>query len=341
MIRVLVAEDSAVTREYLMHLLGQDPMLQVVGSAQNGLEAVAQTEQLSPDVVLMDVYMPRMNGYEATREIMERFPTPIVMMSSVLSHDEVAMTFEVLKAGALAVLDKPAGLSHPDSARTTLRLQETIRLMAGIKVIHRWPRRNSLGRPPMPPSSVVSAIQLVAIGASTGGPTVIAEILGDLPRNLPVPILVVQHIAPGFTSGLVEWIGRSATLHVKLAESGETARPGTVYVAPHGFQMGITKSMRIHLTQGAEGNSFCPSISYLFQSVAESIGPSAAGVLLTGMGQDGAKGLLQLRRTGGVTIAQDEDTSVIFGMPGEAVRIGAAQYVLSPGQIAELLRGLV
>lgn len=340
MIRVLVAEDSAVTREYLLHLLGQDPTLQVVGMAQNGLEAVEQTERLRPNVVLMDIHMPHMNGYEATRQIMERVPTPIVMVSSVLSHDEVVMTFEALKAGALAVLDKPAGPSHPDSAKTALQLQETIKLMAGIKVIHRWPRRDNLAQPPMPPSRVVSAIRLVAIGASTGGPTVLAEILGVLPGNLPVPILVVQHIAPGFTPGLAEWVGRGTALRVKLAEPGETAQSGTVYVAPHGSEMGITKGMRIHLAQGEADNDFCPSISYLFQSVAESIGRAAAGILLTGMGQDGAKGLLQLRKAGGVTIAQDEETSVIFGMPGEAVRIGAAQYVLSPRQISGLLGGL-
>lgn len=341
MIRVLVAEDSAVTREYLLHLLGQDPTLQVVAMAQNGLEAVEHTERLRPDVVLMDIHMPCMNGYEATRQIMERIPTPIVMVSSALSHDEVAMTFEALKAGALAVLDKPAGPSHPDSAKAVLQLQETIRLMAGIKVIHRWPRRNSVARLPMPPFRVTSATRLVAIGASTGGPTALAEILGDLPRNLPVPILVVQHITVGFTLGLAEWLGRSTALRVKLAEAGETAQAGTVYVAPHGSHMGITRGMRIHLTKGAAEDAFCPSVSYLFQSVAESIGRSAAGVLLSGMGQDGVTGLLELRKTGGVTIAQDEETSVIFGMPGEAVRMGAAQYVFSPRQISELLRGLV
>ena len=341
MIRVLVAEDSAVAREYLVHLLSQDPALQVVGTALNGLDAVEQAERLRPNVVLMDVHMPHMNGYEATRQIMERVPTPIVMVSSILSHDEVVMTFEALKAGALAVLDKPAGLGHPDSAKTALQLRQTVKLMAGIKVIHRWPRRNRTDPPPVPPFGLPSAIRLVAIGASTGGPMVLAEILGDLPQNLSVPILVVQHIAPGFTAGLAEWIGRGSALRVKLAEPGETAHPGTVYVAPHGSEMGITKGMRIHLTQGAAENDFCPSISYLFQSAAESIGRAAAGILLTGMGEDGANGLLELRRTGGVTIAQDEDTSVIFGMPGEAVRIGAAQYVLSPRQISGLLRGLV
>lgn len=341
MIRVLVAEDSAVTREYLMYLLGQDPMLQVVGSAQNGLEAVEQTERLSPDVVLMDVHMPRMNGYAATRQIMERIPTPIVMVSSNMSYDQVAMTFEALKAGALTVLDKPYGLGHPDSDKTASQLQETVKLMAGVKVIRRWPRRDRSAPSLALPARAVSNIQLIVIGASTGGPTVIVEILESLPLNFPVPILVVQHIATGFTSGLVKWVGQSTPLHVKLAEPGETAQPGTVYLAPHGAQMGITKDRKIHLFKGTTENHFCPSVSYLFESVAKAFGRSAMGILLTGMGQDGAGGLLQLSKAGGVTIAQDEETSVIFGMPGEAIRLGAAQYVLSPRQIAELLRGLV
>jgi len=340
MIRVLIAEDSAVTREYLVHLLSQDPSLSVVGTVQNGLEAVAQAERLRPDVILMDVHMPLMNGFEATRQIMERAPTPIVMVSSSFSREEVAMTFEALKAGALTVLDKPNGPGHPDSAKTASQLQETVRLMANVKVIRRWPRRN---RPasPAPPFRIDSTIRLVAIGASTGGPAVVTEILGSLPRNLPVPILAVQHIAPGFTHGLVEWIDQNTSLHVKLAEADELAQQGTVYVAPHGTQMGITKGMRVHLTKETAESDFCPSISYLFQSVAKSFGGSAVGILLSGMGQDGAAGLLQLRQAGGVTIAQDEETSVIFGMPSEAVRLGAAQYVLAPRQISELLRGLV
>jgi len=341
MIRVLVAEDSAVTREYLVHLLSQDPALLVVSTVQNGLEAVEQAERLRPDVILMDVHMPLMNGYEATRQIMERIPTPIVMVSSSISRDEVAMTFEALKAGALTVLDKPDGLGHPNSAKTALQLQETVRLMAGVKVIRRWPRRDRSVPSPTLPVKVDSNIKLVAIGASTGGPKVIAEILGDLPRNLSVPILAVQHIAPGFTAGLAEWVGKNTPLHVKLAEPGETAQPGTVYVAPHGSQLGITKGRKIHLAKGPAESSFCPSVSYLFQSVAEAFGRSAVGILLSGMGQDGAEGLLQLKRAGGMTIVQDEETSVIFGMPGEAVRLGAAQYVLAPRQIAEMLRGLV
>jgi len=341
MIRVLVAEDSAVTRQYLDHLLSQDPALQVVGTVENGLEALEQAERLKPDVILMDVHMPLMNGYEATRQIMERIPTPIVMVSASMSRDQVALTFEALKAGALTVLDKPYGLGHPDSDKIASQLQETVKLMAGVKVIRRWPKRNRLVPSPKPPVRVGSNVQLLAIGASTGGPTVIAEILSGLPQTFPVPILAVQHIAPGFISGFVEWIGRSTHLRVKLAEDGEKLQSGTVYLAPNGVHMGISKTQQISMDDGPTENSFCPSVSHLFQSVAEVFGQSAIGILLTGMGQDGAAGLLQLRKAGGVTIAQDEESSIVFGMPGEAVRLGAAQYVLSPKEIAELLGGLV
>ncbi len=342
MVRVLVAEDSAVTREYLMHILSQDPTLEVTGAARNGLEAVAQVERLRPDVVLMDIHMPGMDGYDATKRIMERAPTPIVMVSSVLSHDEIAMTFKALEAGALTVLNKPDGPGHPGSARASVHIRETVKLMASVKVVHRWPKRSPPAFPPLPPiRKTRSKARLIALGASTGGPTVMAEILADLPGSLPIPILAVQHIAPGFVSGLAEWLAHNTLLRVKLAEDGESTRAGTVYLAPSGSQMGISRDSRIRLTGGPAEQEFCPSISHLFQSVAESFGSSAIGVLLSGMGQDGAAGLMELDRTGGVTVAQDEDTCVIFGMPGEAVRLGAAQYVLPPRQISELLRSLI
>ncbi len=340
-IRVLVAEDSVTTREYLAHLLGQDPALQVIGTVKNGLEAMDTTERLRPDVILMDVHMPVMGGYEATRQIMQRVPTPVVMVSSYMSQDQVAMTLQALEAGALTVVLKPNGLGCPDNDETAWQLQETVRLMAGVKVIRRWPRRDGSVPLPAVQARIGSNIEILAIGASTGGPPVLAEILGGLPLQFPVPILAVQHIAHGFITGLVEWIGHSTSLRVKLGVSGEPAQPGTVYVAPYGVHMGITKDRHIHLAEGPAENTFCPSVSYLFQSLAESFGRSAIGILLTGMGQDGAKGLLELRKAGGVTIAQDEETSAVFGMPGEAIRLGAAQYVLSPKEIAQQLRGLI
>jgi len=339
-IRVLLAEDSAVTREYLAYLLDEDPGLEVVGTARDGIEAVEQAQRLKPDVILMDVHMPRMNGYEATRQIMERTPAPIVMVSASVDQGEVAMTFAALEAGALTVLEKPLGPGHPRQADTVRKLLETVRLMAEVKVVRRWPRRERPLPPRLPPESAGRSIRLVAIGASTGGPPVVAEILKALPRDLGAPVLLVQHIAPGFTAGLADWLGQVTPLSVKLAEPDELARLGTVYVAGDGTQMGIASHGRILLTHEAGPDGFCPSVSHLFESVADAYGRSAMGVLLTGMGRDGAAGLRRLREAGGLTIAQDEETSVVFGMPNEAIRLGAAEQVLRPEQIAQAIRSL-
>jgi len=340
MIRVLVADDSATVREFLAYLLGEDPALEVVGTARDGLEAVAEAERLRPDIISMDAHMPRMNGFEATRQIMERAPTPIVIVSGSISREEVTLTFEALKAGALTVVDKPGGPGHPHHAESARRLVETLKLMAEVKVVRRHPRRE-LPVPPSPPSVRPDRkVRLIAIGASTGGPAVLAEILARLPGNLAAPILVVQHISPGFTTGLAEWLGQATRLTVKLAERRESVRSGAVYLAPDRCQLGIARDGRIQLAEEPV-DGFCPSASYLFQSVAEAYGSATIGVLLTGMGRDGAKGLKRLRKAGGVTIAQDEETSVIFGMPAEAIRLGAAQYVLSPEQISGAIRSLV
>jgi two-component system chemotaxis response regulator CheB len=356
MIRVLVAEDSAVTREYLVYLLEQDSALQVVGTARDGVDAVAQAERLKPDVILMDVHMPRLNGYEATRQIMERVPTPIVMISGSSSRDEAAMAFRALQAGAVTLVDKPGGPDHPAQAETTQRLLESVKLMSEVKVIRRWPRGRGQGTGvrdwgsgvsgqgeltiPQPPTPSPRRIRLIAIGASTGGPQVLAEILGKLPGDLGVPILVVQHITAGFVPGLADWLNQVSRLRVKVAQAGDPVQRGTVYLAPDRSQMGITREGRVHLTNEDTEGGFSPSASYLFQSVAETYGRSAVGVLLSGMGRDGAEGLRRLREAGGVTIAQDEESSIVFGMPGEAIRQGAAEYVLSPEQIAALIRSL-
>jgi two-component system chemotaxis response regulator CheB len=340
MIRVLVADDSATVRQYLAYLLGEDPGLQVVGTATDGLDAVEQAVQLKPDVIVMDVHMPRMGGFEATRQIMQRVPTPIVMVSTAARREEVAMTFDALKAGALTVLEKPGGLDHPEHDETARRLLDTVKLMSQVKVVRRWPTR---GWAPAGPRSVEAGhrVRVIAIGASTGGPQVLADLLAHQPRHFPAPILIVQHITRGFTDGLVQWLRLGTSLTVKLAEAAERAEPGTVYLAPDGAQLGITKEGRIHLAAGRGVDAFCPSVSFLFESVAEAYGPSAMGIILTGMGRDGATGLKRLRDAGGITIAQDKESSVIFGMPAEAIKLGAAQYVLSPGEVAEMMRSLV
>jgi two-component system, chemotaxis family, protein-glutamate methylesterase/glutaminase len=338
-IRVLIVDDSITVREYLAYLLGEDPALQVVGSAGDGLEALEQAVHLRPDIIVMDVHMPRLGGFEATRQIMQRVPTPIVMISTAARHDEVAMTFDAIRAGALTVLEKPVGLDHPDHADMACRLVDTVKLMAQVKVVRRWPAHT-------PMSAAASAVErgrrirVVAIGASTGGPQVLAELLGAQPRNFPAPIVIVQHITPGFTAGLVQWLGQGTKLAVKLAEATERMLPGTAYLAPDGVQMGVTRDGCIVLSGESGEDGFRPSASHLFASVAEAYGRSAIGILLTGMGRDGATGLRKLRDAGGLTIAQDKASSVVFGMPAEAIRLGAAQHVLPPEEVVAMLRSL-
>lgn len=338
MIRVLVAEDSAVTREFLVALLRGAPGFEVVGAARDGAEALEEAERLRPDVVVMDVHMPRMDGLEATRRIMASVPTPIVLVSAT-TLDEAALGFDALKAGAVAVSGKPAGPGHPDHDASARAFLETVRLMSEVKVVRRWPPREprvAAGVPAAPERKV----RLVALGASTGGPAALAQILGELPPDLEAPLVIVQHITPGFVSGLAEWLAKETRLRVKLAEPDEPVRSGAAYVAPDGVHMGIRPDGRIHLTPGPGGDGLCPSASYLFESVAEAYGRWAMGVLLTGMGRDGAAGLRRLRQAGGVTVAQDEATSVVFGMPAEAIRLEAAAYVLPPDGIARFIRTL-
>jgi two-component system chemotaxis response regulator CheB len=334
-VRVLLAEDSAVTRDYLRYVLDEAPGFDVVGTARDGVEAVEATQRLKPDVILLDVHMPRMSGYEAAAAIMERVPRPIVMMSASLASDEIGATFQALKAGALAVIHKPAGLGHPEQGAMVDNLLTTLRLMSEVKVVRRWSRR-APAMPPMP-RRAAHRIRIVGIGASTGGPAVLGQILETLPGDLPVPILVVQHITPGFVPGLVSWLDAQTQLAVELACADAVVRPGRVYVAPDGYQMGITRDGRTQLLNLPPLEGFLPSATYLLASLADAYGAAGMGIVLTGMGKDGVAGLKRLRQARGTTVAQDEESSVVFGMPGEAARAGAAEYVLSPDEIAALI----
>lgn len=346
MINVLVVEDSPVVREFLVHILSADPAIKVIGVANDGEEALEAVRQKKPDVITMDIRMPRMNGLEATRLIMESNPTPIVIVSGTLGAEEEA-SFRAIEAGALAVLPRPLGFGHPEHETTARELIQTVKLMAEVKVVRRWPRTRQAEaiKPASSPAEMglkrpSAKIKLVAIGASTGGPVVLQQVLSGLPKNYQIPVLIVQHIAAGFVHGFAEWLAQSAGFPVEVATHGEYLLPGRAYLAPDGFHMRVQMGHRIALSNDVPENGLRPSVAALFRSVALVCGPEAVGVLLTGMGKDGAEELRLMKEKGAITIAQDEKSSVIHGMPGEAIRLGAATHVLPPERIAAMLASL-
>ena len=345
MIRVLVVEDSPVVREFLVHLLGSDPEIDVIGTAANGERAVEAAQHQRPDVITMDIHMPEMNGLDATRRIMETHPTPIVIVSGSSAREEVTSAFRLLEAGALAVVEKPRGPGHPDHEAAARELVQTVKTMAEVKVVRRWGRRGApFSAASAPPSVRIEAAaaeaRLIAIGASTGGPIVLKTILAGLPGNFGVPILIVQHISPGFTDGFVEWLAQASGFAVHVATDGAHPLPGHAHVAPDGFHMTLRRDGAIALSRDAPENGHRPSVSCLFRSVAAVLGRNAIGVLLTGMGKDGAEELKLMRNQGAVTIAQDRETSVVHGMPAEAISLEAATYVLPLERIAAALGAL-
>lgn len=345
MIEVLVVEDSPVAREFLLYILDSDPEIRIVGSATNGKQALAALKDIKPDVITMDIHMPEMDGFEATRKIMETSPTPIVIVTASLDPREVGTSFRAMEAGALAVIPRPQGLGHPEHESDARELIKTVKLMSEVKVVRRWNRARTT-----PLAAAVreidvngapGEIQVVAIGASTGGPVALQSILSGLSRDFPLPVLIVQHMASGFTEGFAGWLNQTSRLPVHLPAHGEAMLSGHAYVAPDGFQMALNVRGRIELSRDAPEYGLRPSVSFLFRSLAEVYGRKAVGILLTGMGKDGAAELRLMKGRGGITFAQDEESSVVHGMPGEAIRLGAAMYVFPPEKIAAALQSLV
>lgn len=341
MIKVLVVEDSPAVREFLVHVLGSDPDIRVVGTANDGEEALEAVARTRPDVVTMDIHMAKVDGLEATRRIMETHPTPIVIVSGSTDSRQVATTFHAMEAGAVAILRRPAGIGHPDHEATAGELVQTVKLMSEVKVVRRWPRVRHEAATSRPAPSVERARgKVVAIGASTGGPPVVQAILAALPKDFPAPVLIVQHMAAGFIRGFVEWLAQSSSLPVHLVTHGEHILPGHVYVAPDEFQMKVERG-RIVLTKDEPENGLRPSVSCLFRSLADAYGGDAVAGVLSGMGRDGAAELKLLREMGAVTFAQDKHSSVVHGMAGEAMRLEAASFVLPAERIAATLVNLV
>jgi len=346
-INVLVVEDSPVVREFLVHILSADPEIRVIGTAVDGEEALEAARSKRPDLITMDIHMPKMDGFEATRRIMETCPVPIIIVSGSSTAGEVATTFRALEAGALTVLPRPMGLGHAQYGATAKSLIETVKLMAEVKVVKRWARSRATRAATQMPTRMLTdsavvpgPIDIIAIGASTGGPQALQAILSRLPCSFPVPIVVVQHIAAGFLQGLVDWLAGTCAVAMRVARHGEPVRPGVVYVAPDGFHMGVQRGGVIYLTSDEAVKRHQPSVAFLFRSVANAYGKNAAGILLTGMGKDGAEELKVMKDHGAVTIAQDATSSIVHGMPGEAIRLGGATHVLGLDGIATMLQVL-
>lgn len=340
MIKVLVVDDSPVSRELLVYVLNSDPEIKVIGTAHNGEEALKAIGHEKPDVITMDIIMPKMDGLEATRVIMETNPIPIIIVTSSFNLREVDFSFKATEVGALTLVQKPRGIGHPSHEKDAKELIRVVKLMSEVKVVKRWP---DIRKAALVSGKAVDAgrrsdeIKIVAIGASTGGPPVVQIILSTLPKNFPLPILIVQHMAEGFMTGFVEWLNHTSAIPVHVAVHNTMAQGGVVYVAPDGAHMAVAANGRITLVNDAPENGLRPAVSYLFRSVLHAYGSHAIAVLLTGMGKDGAVELKLMRERGALTVAQNSESSVIFGMPGEAVKIDAARYILAPEEIASLL----
>lgn len=343
-IRVLIVDDSQVARDLLAFILQADPEIQVIGFAKNGEEALNWLRAQTADVIIMDLFMPALDGFETARRIMETNPLPILIISSSYSQTDIQKSFQAFEAGALAILEKPYNIQDTLHIRELL---DTIHIINGTKLVKRRPTILKAKVPPNLPrldQAEISnlhthSIKAIAIGASLGGPVAVEKILSALPASMPAPIFLVQHISQGFTKGFAEWLQKTSALRIKLGEQGELAMPDTVYIAPDGCHMMIKENYSIALDY-KDKSHLKPGISQLFTSIATTYGPQSVGVLLTGMGRDGADGLLKMRQRGACTIVQDEKSCVMFGMPKEAIELGAARYILPLDRIAKMLLSL-
>jgi two-component system, chemotaxis family, protein-glutamate methylesterase/glutaminase len=343
-VRVLIVDDSVVVRHVLKRLLESDPEIRVIGMAADGGEAVELTAQLRPDLVTMDLMMPGMDGLEATARIMAYHPTPVLFFSSYFDHDGMHSRIDALAAGALDVVEKPTLVPDDQWDAQADALVRKVKTLAQVPVVAHIRGAHVRARQVTPAARRAGrtgqASDVIAIGVSSGGPRVLDEILAGLPTAFALSVLVVQHMAEGFMPGLIEWLQQRCPLPIKLAVDDDLILPGRVLFAPDSAHLVAQRTGRVHLSGSEPVNGHRPSVDVLLGSVARLYGDRAAGIVLTGMGSDGASGLLALRHAGGVTMAQSEESCAVFGMPRAAIELGAAQRVLSPAQIVEALRTL-
>lgn len=346
MIKILIVDDSTTETSIIQNLVSSEKDFIIVGTAKNGKEAIRLTKLLKPDLITMDIQMPEMNGIEATKFIMSQYPTPIVIISSNLNNKNSNMTFEAFDAGAISVLEKPVNIFSPEFQNEKRKIIDTLRNMAGIKVIKRRFHSKKIVSPNLstPSINLSKEYEVIVIGSSIGGPQALKSILGKLPADFPIPIVIVQHMTKGFINNFAQWLDNNILLQVKTPKENEVLKSGTVYFAPDNCHLEISRRQNkliAKLTHSEPVSGFSPSITVLFQSAAKICGKNAIGILLTGMGNDGAKGMLDLKHANAHTLIQDKESAVVFGMAGVALSLGAVDEIVQLDQIADYLQEII
>lgn len=351
-IKVFLVEDSPVALTILQRVLASSPEVEIVGTANNGVSALAKIPSLKPDVICTDLLMGKMDGLQLTKELMATFPRPILVISDVVTANDTQKIGQLLEAGVVDVFPKPKTGFIQDYEQQKNNLVNKLKILSGVKVFTKRNHSNQsktlltdITPPKQANQSCFSKLekayfnnyQIVAIGVSTGGPKAMQHIVSKLPANFPLPIVCTQHISVGFLDSLVSWLALESSLKIKIAEIGEKPVTGTIYYAPEKYHLEIDYQGKFCYSSSPPINSHRPSVNAMFQSLAQFYGNSTIGILLTGMGQDGVIGMQEIERCGGLTIAQDEASSVIFGMPQEAIKLGVVQKVLSLTEIVPFL----
>lgn len=336
-IRVLVVDDSVLAREVIVRILESDPQIKVAGIAVNGKDAVKLTSKLKPDLITMDIKMPVMDGLEAIKRIMALDPTPIIVITGIDLKGGTKIVFEAVSAGALDVMQKPSAkmwLEFPEAGKVFI---DKVKILSEIKTITHLAGKTYVKKEAeqvFVPINEKTNFSLIAIAASTGGPSAVLRVLKEFPPDLPAGIIVVQHIADGFVPGFVDWLNGNCAIAVREAREGDELAAGVALVAPACFNIKVTKNFRVTLDSSQSVSAIMPSADILFSSVAETFKSNAIGIILTGMGSDGSTGMKLIKHFGGKTIAQDEESCIVFGMPKEAIKNGSVDKVLSLDKIA-------
>ncbi|KAF0223663.1 MAG: two-component system chemotaxis family response regulator [Rhodospirillaceae bacterium] len=341
-IRVLIIEDSLVVRELLKHIIGLDDRFEVVAAVESAEEGLSRLEALAPDVISLDIRLPGMNGLDATLQVMQRRPTPIVVVAANVDDDELNIAMNALRAGALSVVEKPVGVTNAAFESMARHLCTQLAIMSQVRVVRqgidRGLRFGTTAEPPPPPPKG-TRYAMLGLVASTGGPQALTQVLTGLGPDYPLPILLVQHITASFLDGFVSWLAGVTPFAVRIAQGGETPEPGVIFVPPVDRHLRLVGG-KLALSDMAPVHSQRPSGSVLLSSMAEDLGRNGLGVILTGMGSDGAEGMAAMHKAGAYTIAQDEVTSVVYGMPQAAVKLRAVSEVVALPRISERLREL-